>query len=838
MKKNFLKKLAFTMAFATVFTTLAPAAGVFAAKAPSLTVGKKLTLLLGTERESHDINVNNKVSGSKYAWSTSNKAVATVNSKGIVEGQKVGSAKVTLKITLPTKKTATLTTTVDVKDNIKEVAINNAPKEALTVGQEYDFNRTIVETFGGNTKAHKGAVTRWFLNETETATINDSGVFKATAAGEYEVTAKSFQSKAKYNEYLKSGDVKLVTATSETVKVKVVPSITEVKQVNSTKINVSFDTDMSKVVTKDNLKVASLIGDTKVNQLVKEVKFDTTGKVATVELYLPFSGGTKYVVNYTDLEAMFVAAKAEVAEVAQVRINTTSVDYTKGLQPIEFSLLNKDGVDITTPELSQRVSFTIDNNVGYLANINEIALFAKGDVATVTATFHTYNYDPTTYQEIVVKTTASIVAVDGPTVGVGSEVQATIIKSDATLDWNKAANTVLATGDQNFKIFARIKKSDNKTYVNSTDAGSNITFKSSNTEIISVDPTSGMIYPIKEGSAVVIILYDNTPMSTLTVTVRGKRELAQVSLDKTTLVVTNAIEENAKVKVTMKDQLGDDFAAAINIVDVDSNAVKGLLTLTGAKELTFKSLGATKGNYQYLIKVGNRTVALYVTVQEPVNTDVSYRRLELNTQKVDLKTAKDDVLKTVKVTLKEYAKNNVVLNNLEFPTQASYTLKFNGVELNDGDDALNGIALSSLLDGTIEVVSGVNGSLVKLAKGTYTVTASVGGTVVGTQSFLVEDTTPAVTNTLTSATTTKTSVFAIAKENFKYFLNSDEVEDYTVSQVKYAKAGVVGTATSATDVVTLGDVTIISVTFTKDAAGTTLAETFTANVGKTVTVTQ
>lgn len=104
MKKNFLKKLAFTMAFATAFTALSPAAGVFAAAKPSLTVGKTLTLLLGTEREEHDINVKNKVAGSKYAWSTSNKAIATVDSKGVVEGQKVGSAKVTLKITLPTKK--------------------------------------------------------------------------------------------------------------------------------------------------------------------------------------------------------------------------------------------------------------------------------------------------------------------------------------------------------------------------------------------------------------------------------------------------------------------------------------------------------------------------------------------------------------------------------------------------------------------------------------------------------------------------------------------------------------------------------------------------------------
>ena len=286
MKKNFLKKLAFTMAFATAFTALSPAAGVFAAAKPSLTVGKTLTLLLGTDRAENDINVKNKVKGSKYAWSTSNKAVATVDKNGVVVAKKTGTAKVTLKITLPTKKTQTLTTTVNVKDNIKEVAINNAPEKAIKVGEEYDFNRTIVSTFGGNKKAHKGAITRWEIvsENKEKATINDAGVFVAEEAGEYEIVAISFQSKAKYADYLKGKDT--VTAKSESVKVKVENTITSFKAVKSNTLEVTF----ASAIEKADLANYVLV-DTKTSQKVyaKNATLSADKKVVTLELYNPLT---------------------------------------------------------------------------------------------------------------------------------------------------------------------------------------------------------------------------------------------------------------------------------------------------------------------------------------------------------------------------------------------------------------------------------------------------------------------------------------------------------------------------------------------------------------------
>lgn len=871
MKKNFLKKLAFTMAFATVFTSLAPAAGVFAASKPSLNVGKKLTLLLGTEREEFDINVKNKVSGSKYEWTTSNKKVATVDKAGVVEGQAVGSAKVTLKITLPTKKTATLSTTVDVKDNIKEVAINNAPEKALKVNEEYDFNRTIVETFGGNTKAHKGAVTRWFLNDTKTATISDSGVFKATEAGEYEVTAKSFQSEAKYKEFLADATkTDLVTATSETVKVKVVPSIVDVKQVNATKVNVTFDADMSKVVTKDNLKVYSIVSGTKVTSLVKEVKFDEAGKVATVEMYVAFNGGTDYAVVYEAMEGTFTAAKAEVSAVAKIEFTFNEIVYTEGAKALEVKLLNADGVDITTPALKDRVTYALENNVGYLSPSpdNKLTLFAKGDVAVVKATFHTYEYDKVTYEEKVVTASGTFTAVDATTHTIGSTSEWTL--STAAPDWSKALVKKIAAGDTGYTVYARFLKTDNKTYSYSY-AGTftngtydnKITFGSSNNDVLIVD-SLGTVYPVKAGSAVIICYYDGKAVATFPVVVEASRTVAEFSIDKPVVTLTNSASVNATetVKLTVKDQLGEDFIgkadlSKLTITALKSNPDQGagfgpVAFSADKKQINVTANGVTKGTWTFLVKAYDKTTVLTVNIQEPTDATVVYYKLVLDNTAVDTAVANDKVLKTVTPTLLGYASNGVANFKSTWADGFSYTIAKDG----------NAITTSSLLDGTIEVATGgaivsspvqtavsggaitvVSGtSVTKLEKGMYVVTAkNSAGDVKGTATFTVNDSTVAATYALEKAEVTKTAtldtVLEAVRDAIKVSLDGTEIADAKLYGVKYIVNGVESTDSNA-DVLTTGNLFIKEVKFlqTFTQGGTTYAVEYTVNVGRTIVI--
>lgn len=680
MKKNFLKKLAFTMAFATAFTALSPAAGVFAAAKPSLTVGKTLTLLLGTEREEHDINVKNKVAGSKYAWSTSNKAIATVDSKGVVEGQKVGSAKVTLKITLPTKKTQTLTTNVDVKDNIKEVAINNAPTEALKVGQEHDFNRTIVSTFGGNTKAHKGAITRWEVKDaegkaTETATIDDKGVFVATEAGKYTVEAISFQSKAKYADYVKTANQDLVTARSAAAEVEVVATLTSVKQVDSKKVNAIFNGSIEDTSKFEVYSVAA--GDVRVKQIVKEVKLDATKKVATVELYVDFVPGTTYVVVTPDAgEASFVAATKRVEDVASILVDTKEA-VVNTATPINYKLLNADGVDISTPELKARVTLENSSDKAFFSG-NDLIMSSIGDVTNITLKFHTYEYDAQGNEIIKVQTVAPIVCVATPSVIAGGINAYTL--STGNPDYAKPVHRV-ALRDSNYTLYVEAIKNDaNKTKV-SSQGNFEFTYESTNENILIVNATTGAVHTVAQGSAQVLVKYNNVVIGTVTITVVAERTAVNVGLSTNRVNLSSSLDEVKNVTVTVKDQLDGNVTGKEVSVSKLAGSPDSQPLLTGNRftnndgkiTLAFNGVGKDAGTYTYRISVGNIVTTITVVVAAPSTGATVRERLDV-ADKFDMAIKNNDVNKAVTFNVYSVASNGVDRENVTTSSAFKVTL--------------------------------------------------------------------------------------------------------------------------------------------------------------------
>ncbi|HHT57528.1 hypothetical protein, partial [Herbinix luporum] len=195
MKTKFFKKLSFVLVVAMVLSVFYPAAGAFAAaKKPTLNSTNKYLHLDVEGKNKFNFNINNKKSGWKYYWESANEDVAVVNSKnGVTTATGVGKTKVTVTITDKNKEVVTkLYATVTVRDNIKTVKITNIPEgNKLAVGQENDFNRSFV-TVSGSTKK-TSAITRWTV-DSDKATINDKGVFVANEAGEYTITARSFQS--------------------------------------------------------------------------------------------------------------------------------------------------------------------------------------------------------------------------------------------------------------------------------------------------------------------------------------------------------------------------------------------------------------------------------------------------------------------------------------------------------------------------------------------------------------------------------------------------------------------------------------------------------------------
>lgn len=164
-------------------------------------------------------------------------------------------------------------------------------------------------------------------------------------------------------------------------------SLTAVKQTASNAVNVTFNNDASKDVTKDNLTVKSADGAVQLS--VKSLEFSADGKSAKVTVFGNFTDGTQYNVNYNAVDIAFTAS---VGAVANIVISTTEAQQNV-TTPIEFSLFDASGVDVTP-------AIALDTNVyvsvtGTYASVDvdkasdaKINMTTVGDTAEVTVTYN------------------------------------------------------------------------------------------------------------------------------------------------------------------------------------------------------------------------------------------------------------------------------------------------------------------------------------------------------------------------------------------------------------------------------------------------------------------
>lgn len=830
MKKSFFKKLSFVLVLAMVMALIVPATGAFAAAAPKLNAAKKYLHLDVEGQNEYDFNIKNKQSGWKYLWESSDEDVVEVDNVGLVTATGVGTAKVTVYITDKSgEEVADLTATVIVRDNIKEVTITNKPDgDKLAVGVEHDFNRSFV-TVSGSTKK-TSAITRWSVTP-EGATIDEKGVFVASKAGKYTVTALSFQSKEKYNLWKADAEANAgYVLDTDTYEVTVAPSVVGVQQKTFTTAELTFDADMSQEVNATNLKLYRIIAGVSqpVEMMVKKVSFDTTGTIATVETYVEFAGGETYELAYGDLKARFEAAKADVDQVASVVLQTKEAVYTQGGTSLDVKLFNAAGVDISTTALKARVTYAITNNVGYL-NGNTLVLFAKGDVAAIKATFHTYTYDAN-YDEIVVEGTGQVVAVDAASYTLGSNVEWTL--ATAAPDWSKAKVTKLAAGDTGYSVWARVRSTNSNVeeYYYSYGGPSNaitgndptkFTFESSNKDVLIVD-TYGTVFPVQAGNVVIICKYDGKAIATFPVEITGARAAATFSIDKNAVTLTNsaAVGATAEVKLTIKDQLGADFnpdPSKIKIEAMKSNpdngAAYGPVTLDTANlKISIAASGVAKGTWTYKVTAYEKVQILIVTIQEPAykttpnnnyndySDDISYWQLTLSASSVDTAVTSDGALKSVTPTLLGYASNGVAVYKATWSDGFYYTVTSGGTAVTKGtpnDGSIEVAFANGTLASPVQTVASAGAITARtgvfvdtLANGAYIVTAyDSAGNVKGQASFSVGNTKAAPTYAYEKTQTTETYILKAVRDCFKISLSGSEIADADLYGVSYVVGG-------------------------------------------------
>jgi hypothetical protein len=798
---------------AMVLSVFYPAAGAFAAaKKPTLNSTNKYLHLDVEGKNKYNFNINNKQSGWKYYWESADEDIAVVNSKnGVTTATGVGKTKVTVTITDKNKEVVTkLSATVTVRDNIKTVKITNIPEgNKLAVGQENDFNRSFV-TVSGSTKK-TSAITRWTV-DSDKATINDKGVFVANEAGEYTITARSFQSKAKYEDWKKDADTyaKYVLA-EDTVKITVAPSIVEVSQVDLETVDVVFDSAMADA--DKNISVYELIGKAEVKQLVKKVTMSDDKKTATVQLYVPFKAGATYVVKYTDLEPeSFVAATTNEEDVAKIDITTSTAVYNEATK-VEFKLYNANGVDITTDKLANRVTMKSSEGAGTYFNTttNELTIFGKNASTTITATYHTYKYDSEGNEVGVVEDEAIIIGVDKDATNITGLKAWTIDKSTAEPTF-KDVNQVLALNDNNVRLFVQFntKTGSKEATINSFAKEGMFDFTSSDKNILIVD-NKGNLFPVKEGNVVVVVSYgegdSKTPIGAISITVHPERTVGVLSLSNTNVVLSNntAVDDKAEVKISVKDQLGTkmengDFTYSVEKMSGSpADDLTEKVSNTTGDTIVFSAKDKAVGTYYYKVTVGKKAAVVTVKVLDGnTDTKVAYHKLQLEDTFVDLKVKQGEINKTLGIELFGYNSNGVKVSREVLDSSSDYILKIDSPE-NKWDES----NFDANKNKFTLVKVGEGGAIEKAPKGSYKVTAfekiDNKEVVLDNVQFSVDDTQVApvlaeVKNRLFEqekvdpSNKTNENLIAAVKDCFKFTLNGKDVTDNIVEVVAVGTA--------------------------------------------------
>ncbi|WP_310603762.1 hypothetical protein [Anaerosporobacter sp.] len=733
MKKNFVKTtLASTLALAMVATAM-PAAFTTASAAAAPALNKTAKTIYINENalgSSYDFNIKNKVSGSKYAWTTSNKAIATVNAQGLTKAAtKTGTATITCKITLPTKKTKTLKATVTVKENSDKVWIKNVPTTTIGIGAEaYDFDSSFSTASGAKATDYR----MWEIDEasnTAGATIHKTnGKVTTTKAGSFKVRVVAYQNKAE----LAAGN----TRVSEWLTVNVASSLQSVAQTSTTKVAVTFDDNMKDIVKAENFAIKNKT--TNVVSSVKGITFSDDGKVVTIETYASYADSATYVLTYGEKDYEFGTT---IGDVASIEVKTATVVENKATA-VEYVLKNANGVDITDLKKSSVTVEEVDSKDSWYNSADgTLTIFNKGSQAKLKFTYHTYKYDVAGNEEGAVSAEAVITAVEESSATVG-EYKNYVITDKASVNWDKttANSNVICVNESGMNLFLKA--------VDSTKADvTGLTFESGNENLllVSTEDDHASLYAVKEGSTVVVVKNSKgAVLWTLPVVIKAERKANSISLAKnTTTLVTSTDIAKDNIAVSIKDQHGDAFQVEGNfakpVAVTTYKTTEPVVDLEGTN-VTVDATAADPGTYQYKVALANdatKVAVLTVVVKEKPSADVSSYKLEVAKNTVDTAIDGDtDASKSVAVKLVGYASGLAIEN-----TNADFTI----TGPNNYSDTKKGAF-------DFEYVTVSDKKITKLEKGTYTIIAEKDGKVLAKTTIVVSDSQVAPTVALNKTT--------------------------------------------------------------------------------------
>ncbi|MFW5668662.1 MAG: hypothetical protein ACOCM4_05390, partial [Acetivibrio ethanolgignens] len=558
----------------------------------------------------------------------------------------------------------------------------------------------------------------------------------------------------------------------------------EVKQASATTLTAVFAGDVSKV------KATDIVITRKADNVVfpvSKIAVDAVDKTkATLTVFSKIADGKEYTVKYGDTTVEF---KATDGKAASLVVEPTTIPYNT---ETEIKVVGKDAQGIAVFEAmlnnkDSKLDMKIETTQGYLVG-NKLVLLAKGNTAKVTATLHTYEYNTDGTEKDVLKTEATITAVDPEAVSLTGK-KYTIAE---TLDWKKELNTKISLSEKNSYLFYELKDSKGKDV---TKDYTKVESSDNNTLLVSYTAAGKVkLLPVKEGTAYVLVkdAKDNV-IASFAVTVVAARKAAAILLEPASLTVSNKFEYSTGTKVTVKDQFGNDMSGAAVTVALKHGPTGANLTTPVYKDgkvIVTPKTDTVTGTYVYEIKSGDAIRMLTVSVQAVNDNITSTYELTLGSDKVDTTIANtfDGKDITIDVSLQE-KKNGLPVSNVEITKLEVVNSKGEAVTTGAISVDKKKITVARVKDSN--VVDKLLGGGTYVAKATF---KKGDNDVTVTRSFVVEDKQPGVTaelkkNTLTGGDITTAIKAAVVSKDLVLKYNDMELTQDAILSVESTTLG-------------------------------------------------
>ncbi|MGG0657733.1 immunoglobulin-like domain-containing protein [Rummeliibacillus pycnus] len=571
-------------------------------------------------------------------------------------------------------------------------------------------------------------------------------------------------------------------------------AVESVKALNPTTATVEFNQKLESI-DKAAFTVTNKVTGEK--QVVKNIKLANDKKSATLEFYNAVSAKTTYSVDVKVTDATLsselvvgslVPASIEVAD--QTVADNTDTTF-------KYKALDENGVDVTSLYQAPNANVSFVSSSNSINSSTGIIKLAAG--STINA-------------KVVIKDGEKVLA-ESKEVSIKAEtvkptsISAWTVFTGTTPNFDQVSDEVY--NGASYKIAAQVKDQ----LGSAISTGFTLNYESLNTDVAVVDKTSGAITVLANGTVPVkvsVLGTDGKVLFTKTVEVKVKAAKAvdSVTLDQSSVLLSNVAGDAKTVTVNVKDQYGNAFNANPTVVvkdatgkDVTPAPITATPVADKTGEYTFSvPTQTTAGNYTVEVTAGEKTVKLPLTVKAP-GAFSKYDVVNIPTA-VDLNTANTNTLSFTP------AVNKVDAEGLKIDDEKVYTVSVSGLDATAFTIASNKVT--------------VDPTKVKVGD-KFTVTVKVGEIVIKSQDVSVIDTTVA-----NKADFTSYSLTASAKDKASF-------------KASLAKATQLnGLTTSASEVTTVQlvstDETVIGNDGSVNGAGTVtvLIQSLTAD-GVTVT---